>query len=273
MAKVTISQIKKNPAEFLYLFAIDSFLDKIDSKSAAIIRGKRTRQAKILKVACVEEGKQYATVVKELNDILISDFGHSGAECLKILADGGEIAGKNWSKGIYGIGATTYEGFSGTDGRSTIFDYWAPDTLSRWYKDGVLSDKHLTREEIDLKSFYNRLFNICTPEQAISKGLFFDLMYVNPASANFDPHKEYAFIRKYQDTLLLIVANFSDTMQRSQITIPEHAFNYLDIRTKGRTTAIELFTGQEYEIDLQADTAINVQIPENAATILTLLFI
>ena len=160
------------------------------------------------------------------------------------------------------------EGFSGTDGRSTIFDYWAPDTLSRWYKEGVLSDKHLTREEIDLKSFYNRLFNICTSEQAISKGLFFDLMYVNPASANFDPHKEYAFIRKYQDTLLLIVANFSDTLQRSQITIPEHAFNYLDIRTKGRTTAIELFTGQEYEIDLQADTAINVQIPENGATIL-----
>lgn len=115
MAKVTISQIKKNPAEFLYLFAIDAFLNKIDSKSAAIIKGKRTRQAKILQVACADEGKEYATVVKELNDILISDFGHSGAECLKILADGGEIAGKNWSKGIYGIGATTYEGFSGTD--------------------------------------------------------------------------------------------------------------------------------------------------------------
>ena len=113
--KVTIAQIKQNPAEFLYLFAVDAFLNKLDSKSASIIRGKRTRQAKVLQVACVDEGADYATVVKQLNEILIENFGHSGAECLKILADGGEIAGKNWAKGIYGIGATTYEGFSGTD--------------------------------------------------------------------------------------------------------------------------------------------------------------
>lgn len=160
------------------------------------------------------------------------------------------------------------EGFSGPDGRSTIFDYWAPDTLCRWYKDGELTDKHLTRDEIDLKSFYSELFNICLREQAISKGLFFDLMYVNPVSASFDAHKEYAFIRKYNNEMLLVVANFSDKTQHSQVVIPEHAFDYLQIKCRGRVSVVELFTGQNLEVDLQPDKGINLQIPAYNATIL-----
>jgi glycosidase len=160
------------------------------------------------------------------------------------------------------------EGFSGIDGRSTIFDYWAPDTLSRWYKDGVLNDNHLTREEIDLKAFYSKLFNICCTEQSISNGLFFDLMYVNQDSPCFDTHKEYAFLRKHNDEMLLIVANFADKAQQSQVIIPEHAFSYLQIGNRGRVNAVELFTGQNVTIDLQPDAPINVQIPANGAIIL-----
>lgn len=160
------------------------------------------------------------------------------------------------------------EGFSGIDGRSTIFDYWAPDTLSRWYKDGVLNDNHLTREEIDLKAFYSKLFNICCTEQSISNGLFFDLMYVNQDSPCFDTHKEYAFLRKHNDEMLLIVANFADKAQQSQVVIPEHAFSYLQIGNRGRVNAVELFTGQNVTIDLQPDSPINVHIPANGAIIL-----
>lgn len=112
---MTLSDVKKNPAEFLYLFATDKFLSKIDAKHAAVIRKKQGNQYKVLLNACEKEKADYATTVKQLNQSLIENFGHSGADCLKILADGGEIAGKNWSAGIYGIGATTYEGFSGTD--------------------------------------------------------------------------------------------------------------------------------------------------------------
>ena len=110
---MTINDIKKAPQNFLYIYATDSFLAKLDSKTAAIIRSKRGNQSKVINNACIKEKEDYSTVVSEINDSLKENFGHSGAECLMILADGGQVAGKDWSAGIYGIGDTR-EGFQGT---------------------------------------------------------------------------------------------------------------------------------------------------------------
>ena len=33
------------------------------------------------------------------------------------------------------------EGFSGVDGRTSIFDYWSVDTLRRWNNNGEWNDK------------------------------------------------------------------------------------------------------------------------------------
>lgn len=160
------------------------------------------------------------------------------------------------------------EGYSGEDGRTTIFDYWAPDTLSRWYREGELSDKHLTKEEVELKSFYKNLLNIAIAEPAIGRGKFFDLMYVNPASGNFDAHKEYAFIRQYGDDILLIVANFSDKQQFSQIVVPPAAFDYLEIPPITHVLATELLTNGQIYIDFSPNIPIGIHIPANSGVIL-----
>ena len=102
------------------------------------------------------------------------------------------------------------EGFSSLDGRTTIFDYWAPDTLTRLYNDGHWDDARLTDSERDLKAFYSTLLRICNKEHAISSGKFFDLMYVNPYSESFNPHKQYAFMRSDGKDTILAVTNFSD---------------------------------------------------------------
>ena len=39
------------------------------------------------------------------------------------------------------------EGFSGRDGRTTIFDYWTVDTIRRWRNGGKFDGKQLTKEE------------------------------------------------------------------------------------------------------------------------------
>ena len=74
------------------------------------------------------------------------------------------------------------EGFSGLDGRTTIFDYWAPDAITRLYNDGRWDDARLTDSERELKAFYSTLLRLCNKEKAISQGKFFDLMYVNTYS-------------------------------------------------------------------------------------------
>ena len=45
------------------------------------------------------------------------------------------------------------EGFSGRDGRTTIFDYWSVDSIRRWRNNGKFDDKLLTEEEKKLRTF------------------------------------------------------------------------------------------------------------------------
>ncbi|MDE6086048.1 MAG: alpha-amylase, partial [Muribaculaceae bacterium] len=87
------------------------------------------------------------------------------------------------------------EGYSGQDGRTTIFDYWSLDTLARWNNGGKWNDALLTPIEKSLRDTYSRVLNICNSEKAISEGSFFDLMYVNYHNEAFNPHRHYAFLR------------------------------------------------------------------------------
>lgn len=163
------------------------------------------------------------------------------------------------------------EGFSGLDGRTSIFDYWAVDTLSRWYTDGQLQDTKLTDTEKKLKDFYYLLLHICKYDTAISQGKFFDLMYVNPSSPVFSAHKQYAYLRKSEDSLLLIVANFDDKAQQSTINIPNHAFEYMQITPCERIEALELLLGKIQTVDLYPNCNIRVTVPANGGIILKFL--
>src|SRR3712207_9523692 len=63
------------------------------------------------------------------------------------------------------------EGFSGLDGRTTIFDYWSLDTLQRGYL-----HSESTEEEKALRDKYQQIMHIAQDEKAICKGSFFDLI-------------------------------------------------------------------------------------------------
>ena len=90
------------------------------------------------------------------------------------------------------------EGFSGRDGRTTIFDYWSVDTIRRWRNGGKFDGKMLTEDQKHLYSIYKRLLTLCNEEKAISQGAFFDLMYANVNGWRFNEHKQYTFLRKFE---------------------------------------------------------------------------
>ena len=160
------------------------------------------------------------------------------------------------------------EGFSGYDGRTSIFDYWSVDTLRRWYNNGQFNESLLTETEKKLRSFYSTLLRICTTEKAISRGKFFDLMYVNPYSSEFNPHKHFAFIRCFGKELILVIANFDNKSTSVSIFIPEHAFQYLSIKIKGKRKAIDLISGLESEVNLWPDFTLTTHIHANNGVIL-----
>ncbi len=150
------------------------------------------------------------------------------------------------------------EGFSGWDGRTSIFDYWSVDSIRHGYFD--LAKK--TPEERQLMAAYRQVMRIAGREKAVTDGAMFDLMYVNTHFAE----EQFAFIRKAGREMLLVAVNFSDLSVCREVTIPAHAFDFLNIPA-GTFTATELLTGVAKDFTLTPDGSIPVDIPDYGGVI------
>ena len=65
--------------------------------------------------------------------------------------------------------AADAEGFSGYDGRTTIFDYWSMPSVCRWYNNGKCNDKLLSDSEKNLRKLYKKILTLCNTEKAINE--------------------------------------------------------------------------------------------------------
>ena len=155
----------------------------------------------------------------------------------------------------YGERGMDEEGFSGRDGRTTIFDYWSVDSLIHGYS----SRRQLTKEEKSIEATYKKVLNIATNEKAVTEGKFFDLMYVNPTSADFNADRQYVFLRSNEDDLMIVLANFSDENSDCKINIPQHAFNYLNLK-QGIMEGTDLLNGEKIAITLSDTDPLNLSV-------------
>ena len=155
----------------------------------------------------------------------------------------------------YGERGMDEEGFSGRDGRTTIFDYWSVDSLIHGYS----SRRQLTKEEKSIEATYKKVLNIATNEKAVTEGKFFDLMYVNPTSADFNADRQYVFLRSNEDDLMIVLANFSNENSDCKINIPQHAFDYLSLK-KGIMEGTDLLNGEKIAITLSDTDPLNLSV-------------
>ena len=155
----------------------------------------------------------------------------------------------------YGERGMDEEGFSGRDGRTTIFDYWSVDSLIHGYS----SRRQLTKEEKSIEATYKKVLNIATSEKAVTGGKFFDLMYVNPTSADFNADRQYVFLRSNEDDLMIVLANFSDENSDCKINIPQHAFDYLNLK-QGIMEGTDLLNGEKITITLSDTDPLNLSV-------------
>lgn len=158
----------------------------------------------------------------------------------------------------YGERGMDEEGFSGRDGRTTIFDYWTVPTLHR-----AFVTNSLTADEKNLARRYDRILQIANTEKSVGEGEFFDLMYVNEHLAQ----KQYAFLRKTEGEMLLVVANFAAEKVACKVNIPEHAFDFLKI-PHAELAAVDLITGDKLKADLKKGSMVNVEVEATNCRIL-----
>lgn len=159
----------------------------------------------------------------------------------------------------YGEKGMDKEGFSGKDGRTTIFDYWSVDTLCRAEADA------LNEEERLVFAVHEKTLQIARKEKAVD-GDFYDLMYVNPSSGNFNNEKQFAFLRKKDNELLIVVVNFDDRDVNIQVRIPSHAFEYLAIPEK-KYKAKDLLSGGKQDIVLSNDGLVPMSLASRGSRV------
>ena len=150
------------------------------------------------------------------------------------------------------------EGFSGMDGRTTIFDYWGIKSLQAWTNKGKFDGGKLSDAQRELREFYQRLLTIARDDKAIQKGKMYDITYAQ--GEGFDKRQHYAFIRHTKGETLLVVVNFHDREQQIKVRIPNDAFVYLGMDEKPHTTATDLLRGEKLTMAFTADGVIELTL-------------
>lgn len=166
----------------------------------------------------MEAGKPSAAVM----------FGMSGAALM--LYSGQEV----------GEPARGEEGFSGDDGRTSIFDYTSMPEFQKWVNGGKYDGGGLSEARKELRNWYGRLFKVLE-QPAFTKGDFYGLNHANKGNEHFgrvgdEPvsgHWLYAFLRRDAESgqAFLCVANFSPEvkMKGVRVSIPIHALGFLGL--------------------------------------------
>ena len=159
------------------------------------------------------------------------------------------------------------EGFSGINGRTTIFDWWSVGSIRRLRKViasgeyrtlsvNALAKAGMKREEAHTFVRFAHALRFAATDSAIQKGTTYDLCYCNSSSEGFDKDRHFAFLRDYQEHTLLIAANFSMVPAHMKLRIPQHAFEWMEIPQTE---------------DLNTSTILEITVPPMDGTIIQLI--
>ena len=80
------------------------------------------------------------------------------------------------------------EGFSGIDGRTTIFDYWGVKSIQAWANKGKFDGAKMTEAQRELRDFYQRLLTLTRSDKAIQRGEMYDITYAQSEGFNKQQH-------------------------------------------------------------------------------------
>ena len=132
------------------------------------------------------------------------------------------------------------EGFSGRDGRTTIFDWWSVGSIRRLrkvigsgeYKElkkSKLVKAGMKDHEADIFIRFAYAVRFAAQDEAISSGMTYDLCYCNLSSDGFNKDKHFVFLRDYKEHTLLVAVNFTKSESTMKLSIPQHAFEWMEI--------------------------------------------
>lgn len=155
------------------------------------------------------------------------------------------------------------EGFSGVDGRTSIFDYCSAPLVARWLDSLLYGIDRLCAKEKELYDIYCRLLHIAMNEEAIRVGETFDLEYANFNTPGFNSNDCFVFARMARSTAnggpLIVAADFSQSSNSLPVKLPGHMFDFFNIAS-GSYNATDLLTGATFSVVLAPDSTIDIPV-------------
>jgi len=156
------------------------------------------------------------------------------------------------------------EGFSGDDGRTSIFDYCSVPEHQKWLNNGLFDGGQLSESQKSLRSFYGKLLNAVQYNEALNAGRFYELMLANEHQAGFDQHL-YIFLRYTDNQRILVITNFNRSERSIQVKLPDDLLKQLNLT--GNKEFTDLLSGKKYNTANIAD-GLQVVLPGSSGVLL-----
>jgi glycosidase len=150
------------------------------------------------------------------------------------------------------------EGFSGEDGRTTIFDYWGVPQHQKWVNGGKYDGGALSDDQKALRLFYSDILTFASTNKAITDGEYYDLTSFNLEQGNI-PDKAHVFARVTGEERLVILSGFNEKPLRVKIKLSDEVVKAFGLKADqdylGRDllrsgTDIGLDKSWTFEVDL-----------------------
>lgn len=156
------------------------------------------------------------------------------------------------------------EGFSGDDGRSSIFDYWGVPEHQKWLNNGNFDGGQLSADQKKLRSFYSSLLTAVHNNEALRSGSFYELMVNNEHQPGFNT-RLYIFLRYTSKQRILVITNFNRAEQTITVKLPDDLLKQLNL--SGSTAFKDLLTGTNYNTN-NINNGVALTLPASSGMLL-----
>jgi glycosidase len=157
------------------------------------------------------------------------------------------------------------EGFSGEDGRTTIFDYWGVPEHQKWLNNGRFDGGQLSDSQKKLHQFYSSLLNITRNNEALRDGRFYELMMANEHRPGFD-QRLYIYLRYTGKQRILVITNFNRGERKLTVKLPADLLQQLN--QQGNKQFTDLLSGATFSTD-DINNGVGLTIPASGGMLLS----
>ncbi|MDR3129305.1 MAG: alpha-amylase [Tannerellaceae bacterium] len=137
------------------------------------------------------------------------------------------------------------EGYSGLDGKTTIFDYWSVP---------VFKKEEIGKEEREVKGFYRRLCQIAMREEPIRAGAYYRLEMRGAGEL-------YGYMRYVEEKVIIVALNFSKEEVKGRVVLTAAAFKASGMEENVAMEIEDLFSGEKELVALTSEWGYEVKLP------------